>query len=190
MSQDNPRLLQALDFILNKATEPEISVLKEAIERRTGSSTERNLPDIDFAAMAKKMTADLQGRFEAPGDINPMTRRMVANMIYQQEPGISEEELEILLDRFVPDPAKLKMGREKELPRDVILSMLRQFVSYSLGAMPEAEKKELIRLRQDWAAAYWDAFSQDTQLLVREFLRGGLDEKEFWTRVYRHFESL
>jgi len=178
-------LQRVLDYILNRAGPAEIEVLESAIRRKAGGMPRGGLDSIDFQKMAKEMTADLAAKF-SPADTHGMTRRLVTNMILEQMPEISAAELEVLLDQWVPDPRKAREGKEKELPVDALIAMVRQFVDYSLGRMPDAEVRELKRSMPDWTERYWGVFSQETRLAIRDLLNGKLDLDEFYKKIRSH----
>ena len=135
-------LVHVVDFILNRADPEALEAVRMALERRgasrfsgpmggTGmSSPHGNVMDIQ--SIAKKYADQLQASIDL--DIPGMSRRLVRNMIKTHEPTIPEEHLDALVDHFVPDPNAPADGGS-DVPRDVLLTMVRQFIDYSVGRM-------------------------------------------------------
>jgi hypothetical protein len=65
----------------------------------------------------------------------------------------------------------------------MLASMIDQFVSFSLGRMEEEEDKALRAEMGPWPDKYWKAFPQVIRLLISDFLKGEMDEKDFNTRI-------
>jgi hypothetical protein len=108
-----------------------------------------------------------------------MSKRLVVEMILQQYPNISDEELQAMLDKFVPDEAQ-RRNEGLELPRELRISMLDQFIRYSVGRMPADEQNELKRASPDWVQRYWSAFSPRHRALLGQLLKGEIDSDDFW----------
>ncbi|TCW60414.1 hypothetical protein [Treponema sp. J25] len=66
-----------------------------------------------------------------------------------------------------------------ELPRDLLLSMISQFLDYSQGRMDGATDQALRSELGDWPKRYWKAFPPVIQALIRDYLQGELSEGEF-----------
>lgn len=184
----NPQLQAAVNFIKSHANKQELEILRAALDRRLGVSMPEGIDSIDFGDIARKMAADMAGRFSVPGadTINQMTRRIVMGMIKEKEPGISDEHLEVLLERWVPTPGKTSEGKENELPLEALMSMVDQFISYSVGRMPLAEQEALSKHMPEWPKRYWDTFSPETRQLIAEFLHGKCDSKTFWSSFQQY----
>lgn len=187
-------LVYVVDFILNRADQEGLEAVRMALDRRgvgagtrftgplggTGmSSGQGNVMDVQ--SIAKKYAEELQASIDI--DIPGMSRRLVRNMIKTHEPTIPEEHLDALVDHFVPDPNKPSPGSGADLPRDVILTMVRQFVDYSVGRLKDRELKELKAASPDWVERYWNAFPDNIRLAISELLRGNMGEKEFWQKI-------
>jgi hypothetical protein len=61
--------------------------------------------------------------------------------------------------------------------------MIEQFVSFSLGRMEEEEDNALRREMGPWPDKYWNAFPSVIRLLIKDFLKGEIDETGFNTRM-------
>ncbi|MDH5655718.1 MAG: hypothetical protein OEZ34_07415 [Spirochaetia bacterium] len=178
MSIQNRDLEKALEFILNRATEADLNAVKQALRRR-GDSGLDSVENLDFQKMARDTLEGYSERFGVGADVNETTRRIVTNLILEKVPEISVDELELLLDEWIGSPNQKKRGKEDKLPPDAVYSMVIQFVDYSLGRMSKEELFELKKNLPDWTARYWDIFSQDTKLLIKNFLDGKMDLNQF-----------
>jgi hypothetical protein len=65
----------------------------------------------------------------------------------------------------------------------MLASMIDQFVSFSLGRMEEEEDRALRNEMGPWPDKYWNSFPQVIRLLIKDFLKGEMDETEFNTRI-------
>ncbi len=165
-----------LDYIINRATPEEIRGIEMALDRRR-SEQPAGVADLDFEQMATRMASKLGRSLDF--DVKGMSKRLVVEMILQQYPNISDEELQALVDRFVPDGGQ-KSSEGLQLPRELRISMLDQFIRYSIGRMPAEEQQELKRASPDWVQRYWNAFSPRHRMLLGRLLKGEIDSEEFW----------
>jgi len=170
-------LYRTVDYILNRATARDLEVLRAALDRRQRDNRTRT-----SAANIRGMAHDLSGavseQLESIGDMKEMTRRYIRDMVRKALPSIPEEHLELMLEEWIPKRAP--QVAEENLPRDMVRSMIVQFVDYSLGRMRALDKAEL---QGDWSRRYWSVFSERTRGLIRELLMGTIDEQQFWVRV-------
>jgi len=185
-------LVHVVEFILNRADPEALEAVRLALDRRTGGADRRftgpmggtgmksphgNVMDVE--GIAKKYAQELQDSIDI--DIPGMSRRLVRNMIRTHEPQIPDEHLDELVDHFVPDPNKPNGGAI--LPGDLIRTMVKQFVDYSVGRMNDRELKELKAASPDWVEKYWAAFPDNVRIAISEMLRGQIGEKEFWQKI-------
>ncbi len=187
---NGPEFMRAMEFITNRASDQELLGLKIAIDQRLRGAG--GASSLDFEAMSRDVMRQFQGKFGIGKDFHKMTREMVGRMIRVQQPDISDRDLAVLLDQWVPDPTKAKAadaGKEHEIPRDALLNMIRQFTSYSLGRLKDEEARELKAAMPDWTNRYWDVFSVITRSAIRELIRGSIDEKQFWEEIGRHLNQ-
>jgi hypothetical protein len=177
-------LAAIVDFILNRAGARELEVIREALKKRSGGfRPEGGIDSLDFKSMAQEMMQGFAEKFGAGADIHGMTRRLVTNMILETVPEIPVHELEVLLDKWVPDPRKKAQGKEDGLPPEALYAMIRQFADYSVGRMSEADVREMKKSMPDWTQRYWDIFSQDTKMLIKELIEGRMDPGTFDTTI-------
>jgi hypothetical protein len=169
-----------IEFILQHATKQELQFVGEALRRRMERESTLGLGQVDVNRMAREMAQGLEKKMGLGEDmIGPMSRRLVADMIRIEQPGISEADLQKLLDQWVPGSAQRKQ-RKEALPREMVLAMITQFAAYSTGEMSEQEKAQF---PDGWYNKYWDAFSPDIQKLLREYIHGRIGKNDFWKGV-------
>lgn len=187
MADESSELLFIVEYILKRASSQELPMIRAALEARAAQGP-RSLDDLNFREMAKNMTEEITKRFglgNNQNQIHGMTRRLVTNMIRDNVPEISERDLNILLDQWVEKkPAgQSSAGKEEYLPPEAVMSMIDQFVRYSLNKMPSQELNELKRSMPDWAERYWGIFSMETRSIIRSLLKAEMNTDEFWSRI-------
>ncbi len=74
-------------------------------------------------------------------------------------------------------------GAGKHIPSDALLTMIKQFISYSTGAMGVREEMQLKEEMSDWHERYWKMFPQVVRRLVTLFLKGTINSEEFWQGI-------
>ena len=62
--------------------------------------------------------------------------------------------------------------------------MVRQFTAFSTGKMTVAEENELSQAMQGWQNRYWERFSQIIRKLIELYVKGVMNEKDFWEGIY------
>jgi hypothetical protein len=177
MSMD---ITEAIEFILQHATKQELQFVGEALRRRMERESTLGMGQVDVNRMARDMAGHIKKQMGLGADtIGPMSRRLVADMIRIEQPGLSEAEIQRLVDQFVPGSTGRKQ-KAGSLPREMVLAMITQFVSYSKGEMSEQEKAQF---PDGWYNKYWDAFSPEIQNLLREYIHGRIGKNDFWRGV-------
>jgi hypothetical protein len=171
---DRDKMFEVLDFILNHASFGELEVIQEALKRRRGS---RALGGLNPVGLAQRLAREVQGQLDASFDIQQVSRKIVGDMIRQQEPNIKEEDLEVLLDIWLPSGARERQGPP---PPDVLITMISRYVSWKQGRLTEAEQQEL---GAGWEEPCWQAFPDRVKLLITRFLKGETDEVSFWREI-------
>jgi hypothetical protein len=181
-------LPQALDYILNRCDERDIEVIAAAVVRRRrelamfgGMS---HIPD------PGQMAKELSSQLNIEGSIESLTKSVrdyAVRIIRQEAPELTDDQIEELTRSWIPGPSggnerSGSRGREV-LPRDLLASMIDQFVSFSLGRMEEEEDEALRKEMGPWPDKYWKSFPQVIRLLITDFLKGEMDEGDFNTRV-------
>ena len=186
----NQELVRALDFILNRCNERDIEAVAAAVVRRRRDIAMFGAMPVapDPQSLAKELNSQLNIEEGIEGLKNSI-RDYAIRIIKQQVPDLPDEQIEELTRSWIPDK-KGSSGRqtggsspEQSVPRDILVSMIDQFVSFSLGRMEEEEDRALRKEIGPWPDRYWKSFPQVIRLLITDFLRGEMDEKDFDTRV-------
>lgn len=164
MAGSDEPVYRIVDYILNSASEDELIAISEAVKRRASQGP---LGGLNFQEMAQKVTAQFD--MSMP-DMHGMARGMVRNLILQHQPDISPAEVEILLDHYVPSAERKAAEKQKMIPPELLQNMIRQFVAYSIGQMPEAEEQELRAAMHDWPRSYWDVFTEETRAMIKDLI--------------------
>jgi len=183
--------VRTLDYILNRCNESDIEVVAAAVvRRRRDIALFGSMPVApDPGRLAKELTAQLniEGNIEG---LKRSVRDYAIRIIKQQAPELTDEQIEELTSSWIPEKAsgaegrkKQKGGLEEAVPRDILASMVDQFVSFSLGRMEEEEDNALRREMGPWPDKYWNAFPNVIRLLIKDFLKGEVDEADFNTRM-------
>lgn len=157
-------IYELADFILNEASDDEIAIVEEALNRRRQKGP---LDRLNFDQMARNATARFASNMP---DIKGMARDMIKNIILQNQPNIDPEHLSTLIDHYIPDESQNAEQRERQIPPDLLANMIRQFVLYSRGELASDEEQELRISIPDWPAKYWDVFSEQTRAKIRELI--------------------
>jgi hypothetical protein len=199
-------LMTVLDYVLNRCTIREIDALEAAVERRRKDlSANGGVISLDPARSAKAMGATVQSSVNASMDgIRNTFREFAANMLRKEAPELSQEQMEELIDAWIPKymsvdgkghvtassdgsaPVSLsryaglaKKGLINGIPPDAMYGMICQFVAYSGGTMSLSDEAGLREALGDWTAVYWKKFPREIQELVKLFLAGSLSGAEF-----------
>jgi hypothetical protein len=187
----NQELVRTLDYILNRCNERDIEAVATAIiRRRKDIAMFGSMPVApDPGSMAKELTAQLniEGNIES---LKNSIRDYAIRIVKQQAPELTDEQIEELTSSWIPEKVsgaksggKRKGGFDESIPRDILASMVDQFVSFSLGRMEEEEDNALRREMGPWPDKYWNAFPNVIRLLIKDFLKGEVDEAGFNTRM-------
>jgi hypothetical protein len=186
---ENPELIQVLDYILNRCDEASIEAVAEAVVRRRrqlklfGGSL--NIPDP--RRMARELSGKISGSVAGGmSGLRQSIQDMTIRLIRQEAPELTDEQVEELCRAWIPggkedggSPAR----ESSRLPRDLLVSMIDQFVSFSLGSMNAAEEKNLRKDLGAWPERYWKAFPPVLRLIINDYLKNEIDEKEFNRKI-------
>jgi hypothetical protein len=187
----NPELIRVMDYILNRCDEKDIEAVAAAVVRRRRDLTmfggAQKLPD------PRKMAQDLSAQINIGANIDGLKdtiRNMAVRIIRQEAPELTDSQVDELTRAWVP--AKKNAGAEnsggeaggnKQLPPDVLESMIDQFTAYSQGRMPAGEDANLRTEIGSWPERYWNAFPPVIRSLISDFLKGELPEEEFNAKI-------
>jgi hypothetical protein len=186
----NQELVRTLDYILNRCDEREIEAVAAAVVRRRRDIA--MFGSMPVAPDPRRLAEEINSQLNIEGNIESLKnslRDYAIRIIKQQAPELSDEQLEELTRAWIPErqgsPAKSKAGKKSEdsFPQDMLASMIDQFVSFSLGRMEEEEDQALRDEMGPWPDKYWNSFPQVIRLLIKDFLKGEMDETDFNTRI-------
>ena len=174
----NPELARTLDFILNRCDEKSIDVVAGAVVRRRRELTmfggSANLPD------PRRLAADISSQINIGAGIEGLResiREMAVGIVKQEAPELDDRQIGELVGTWVPG------GEGSKVPPGMLESMIDQFVSFSRGTMNRTEEKGLRDELGAWPGRYWKAFPQVIRLVIRDYLKGGMGEREFRSRI-------
>lgn len=180
-------LVKALDYILNRCNERDIEAIAAAVvRRRRDIAMYGSMPVApDARSLARELNSQLniEGNIE---DLKKSVRDYAIRIIRQQAPDLTDAQVEELTRAWIPGQAPKKapsMSAESEFPRDLLASMIDQFVSFSLGRLEKEEDMALRKEMGPWPDKYWKSFPQVVRLLITDFLKGEMDEADFNTRI-------
>ena len=181
----NPELVRVLDYILNRCDETSIEVLAAAVVRRRrdlamfGGALNLQNPQ----AMARELSNQINASIGSGLDgLKKSIREMAMRIIAQEAPDLSDEQIAELTGAMIPDTAR-DSGGSSAIPRDLLASMIDQFVSFSQGAMTRAEDKQLRDEMGPWPERYWKAFPPLFRSIISDFLKDRISEKEFKSKI-------
>ncbi len=201
---------QIVRLILTEAGPRDLEMLQEAVARRRDRlSPEGGTERTSSPANMARDVAEGVGRQvrQSMQQVHGMVREAVAGIIRHDAPELTPEQVQALLEAWVPDEA----GREPEsrrgpaagaaggqgeaerspIPAPALLSMVRQFVAYSTGSMSSAEQTQLRAAIPDWPRRYWQRFPSSVRELVTSLLREKIGAQDFWEAVrIRLFEPV
>jgi hypothetical protein len=185
---DEVRLYDLIDFILNSADEQELEVIRSAIRRRENDTSTDGPMGLNIGKMAKESATHISEQLgTSQTKIREIIQGFVKEQIKREAPEISEEQANELLDSWVPDSGKKKPVPEKaakQLPSDAVIGMVKQFISFSTGAMTVTEEASLRQSIPDWQKRYWANFPPTIRKLVSLFLKGAMNGRDFWDGIY------
>jgi hypothetical protein len=177
-------LYDVVEYILNSAGERELEVIKEALKRRI-EKKQHSPMGIDINRIAHESGNALSRELSSSKDyIRNSVKDFVIKTIRAEAPEISNHDLEVLLDQWVPDPGKIKKTENKnQLPSDAVIKMIDQFLRFSTGEMAVGEQAELNRSMSDWQENYWNHFPNKIRGLISLYLKGKIDSGTCWDEI-------
>ncbi|MBN2038464.1 MAG: hypothetical protein JW864_00375 [Spirochaetes bacterium] len=165
---------QILDEFFENASQEDILELQALLEKRGKVSS---LNGINPKAMASKYAKNLYNQMGLTNNIITKTARdTVRTMILQYDPNIPEEQINVLLNQWVPK----KQNSWKKIPAEVLKTMIAQFTAYGRGELNEQQLKDFPK---DWAKKYWVNFPEGIQRLIESHIRGRIGSQLFWNSI-------
>ncbi|MFW5712435.1 MAG: hypothetical protein ACOC2R_01360 [Spirochaetota bacterium] len=197
---DRDQLYKLVDLILNHATEDELDVLQAAIDRRSGEEEGAQGSGGAFQFSAKKMAEESAHTIAdqvsySKDTIRNMIKNFAVDIIRQNAPELSDEQVRELLEAWIPDPhsssAKRqadKRAQEGSIPSDMLIAMIEQFIAYSEGRLPVRQQAQLRREMGEWQDTYWKWFPPEIRDAIALYLKGTIDKETFWLDVHKSLE--
>jgi hypothetical protein len=179
----NPELVKVLDYILNRCDEAAIEAVAAAVVRRRRDLAlfggTQNLPDP--GRMARELSSQVNIGASIDG-LRDSIRSMAVRIIKQEAPELTDAQIDELSRAWIPEPSR-GGGSAEKLPRELLLSMIDQFVVFSQGRMSKAEDAELRNEMGSWPERYWKAFPPVVRLIITDYVKGETGEKEFRSKL-------
>ena len=177
-------LVQTLDYILNRCSEASLEAVSEAVARKwkeyNKSGEIQGMPDPQ--KLAKEISEKINsGIGSTMSGLKETIRQMIVNLIREKAPELSDEQIEELSRAWV-SPSQGNEGG-KPIPRDVLISMIEQFVSFSQGTMNKSIDNNLRKEVGAWPERYWDAFPAVIRNIITDYLKGRITNSEFYSKI-------
>ena len=188
---ERDQLFSVVDLILNNSTDEDIEVIMEAIKRRAKGRNSGTFRGINPERLAKETASVLSSQMSYSVDgIRKMIQDFAVGIIQKEAPELKEEQIQDLLDAWIPDPSKRKDNKNQApLPHDVQLTMIKQLLAFSVGTMSASEQTELYNNIPDWQREYWRRLPDGVRDILTLFLKGSIDEETCWEKVYSVLEQ-
>lgn len=178
----DPGLVQALDYILNHSDDASIEVIAEAVVRRRRNMHLFNAVNIpDAKKMADDLAEHINEGFGGGLDImRQQIREMIVRIVKEHAPELTSQQIDELSNAWLPDA---NAGAKEQLPRDVLFSMIEQFIAFSHGTMNKSVDENLRNEMGAWPERYWNAFPPVVRQLTSDYLKNKITEKDFYTKL-------
>lgn len=175
MTNKNKKAIRRIiDEFFENASQEDLIELQSLLEKREKSNS---INGINPQAMASKYAKNLYKQMGLTTEqITRSARDAVRTMILQYDPNIPEEQIDVLLDQWVPK----KRESWKKIPPDVLKTMISQFAAYGRG---ELSQQQLNDFPKDWAKKYWNNFPEEIQRLIEAYIKDRIDSQLFWNSV-------
>lgn len=199
---ERDELYRVVDAILNQANPDELEVIREALKRREADSGEGGFGGLQMSPkkLAEGTAHSISEQISYSRDtLRNMIKNFAVDIIRKEAPELSDEQVRELLQAWIPDPGAGSRGRTGEggrkgeeeaeydgkIPKDVLVTMIEQFILYSEGNMSVRQQAELRRDIPDWQNLYWERFPRRIKDAVSLYLKGTIDKESFWLDVYK-----
>jgi hypothetical protein len=184
---ERDQLREVLDFILNTSTEEEFKVIAQAVQRRQKDlHLYQKIGGVNPAQASKTMAQQIQEQMGGSMEgIRETMSGFVEDIIRKNAPGASEDEIQVLLQHYL-DKAEASQAPASapSIPPEAELTMVKQFVSFSTGAMAPSEQKYLWDEMPNWKEEYWARFRPEVRVFINAFLSGKMGQEKFWSAIY------
>ena len=183
---ERDELFSIVDLILNHSNDGDIDVIMEAIKRRAKGRNSGTFRGINPERLAKESAAVLNKQMSYSVDgVRKMIQDFAVDIIQKEAPELDESQIKDLMDSWIPDPSQRKAKKNMApVPDDVLLTMIRQLLAFSVGTMSASEQTELYNNIPDWQKEYWSRLPDGIRDVLTLFLKGSIDEETCWSQVY------
>ena len=209
---DRDQLYKVIDVILNHASEDDLEVIQAAIDRRTGDEEAPEGEGGAFQFSPKKMAEESAHTISeqvsySQDNIRNMVKNFAVDIIRQNAPELSDEQVRELLEAWIPNPqqgGRKNTGRrgdrqpqansqeqpaeEGSIPSDMLITMVEQFIAYSEGRMPVRQQAQLRKEMGDWQETYWKWFPPEIRDAIALYLKRTIDKETFWLDIHKNLE--
>lgn len=187
---EREELFSVVDLILNNSSDGDIEVIMEAVKRRAKGRNSGTFRGINPERLAKESAAVINKQMSYSVDgIRKMIQNFAVEIIQKEAPELDESQIKELMDSWIPDPSQKKPDKNTaQLPDDVLLTMIKQLLSFSVGTMSATEQTELYNNIPDWQKEYWSRLPDGIRDILTLFLKGSIDEETCWSQIYSMFE--
>ncbi len=180
---DKEEIKKVIDDFFTNASEQDLRELEALL-----ASHQQNMPQfkqqnkqqkqsplgkMDVNNIANRFASDLRNRMGLTTDqINRSARDAVRTMILQYDPYIPEDQINTLLNIWVPD----KNNKSGRIPDDAMRAMISQYVAYGRGELTDEQIKTF---PEGWAKKYWSFFPEQIQVLIRAYIKDEITKSTF-----------
>jgi hypothetical protein len=180
---DKEEIKKVIDDFFTNASEQDLRELEELL-----ASHQQNMPQfkqqnkqqkqsplgkMDVNNIANRFASDLTNRMGLTTDqINRSARDAVRTMILQYDPYIPEDQINTLLNTWVPK----KNNKSGRVPEDAMRAMISQYVAYGIGELTDEQIKTF---PEGWAKKYWSFFPEQIQVLIRAYIKDEITKSTF-----------
>ena len=187
---ERDELFKLVDTILNKTSEADLEVIREALKRREErSASARSHTERQFSPdrMAGQVSNEIAQQFSYSREsIRALVQNFAADIIRQNAPELTDEQVQQLISEWVPNPEEQQNRPEKgsRLPSDVLITMAQQFISFAQGSMPPSQQQKLNEEFRDWYKSYWEWFPSQVREALALYLKDVISEDDCWEQIY------
>lgn len=186
--------MAVLDFILNRCTAKEIDAVEAAVTRRRQDLGELSInPERYAKTMSKTIHESLNMSISG---LQESLKDFAWDLVKKENPSLSDNELEHIVNQMIPDilastqsskaadairtgKSLVVDGKISGFPKEAMLEMVFQFISYSKGTLPPEEDRALQNALGDWTRSFWKSFPPELQDLIRSYLKNTIDSEIF-----------
>ncbi|MDR0301876.1 MAG: hypothetical protein LBI04_06145 [Treponema sp.] len=141
--------------------------------------TDKQVDELCQAWLPDRSSASKKSQPKKPAPKQPSSKKILSKKPSSKQSPSKKPSSKKPLAKPMP-PAQTEID---ELPRDMLASMIEQFISFSRGTMRSGVDKNLRAEMGAWPEKYWNAFSPVIRSIITEFLKDKITEKEFNSKI-------